>query len=421
MKKRKDCWEPNNYQEIIQFSSSQFWRFIQKNAKEVSPTNLFLDLTKLSSKDLARLSSLHFILSEEIKDFVYITAPQILNRLSKSTINELKESQGRIRGRVHWHKTYTYRYANGGDSSLYICSQRSSIFDLTENRVLLYLLNKVFLTAKSFSRIELSDKHFDFEVENSQKWIKQVEEIGHQCYQLLRNPYIKEIKEIYDLNDRHIEDTEKRRSKWYKDLSDVARNYLHSLESPLFYLRKSLSNKVFEPLNKDTLYEIAVLFRIIGCANMEGWNEVKLSLIGNGSKVISELKKNNQTLRIYYQGLPTEFAKISKYGKLMSSYGLSNKLRRPDMIMEFIEDNQRRYCIVEVKRSKNRSYLVDGAYKLLGYLKDYEEVKNVSKVQGVLVGWSNINRGSVSSDNEIYMAIWSNLDQIISAILNSKN
>jgi hypothetical protein len=47
MLNKRDCWKEENQKEILQYTSLEFWRIVQRNAKEVSPLSLFLDLTKL--------------------------------------------------------------------------------------------------------------------------------------------------------------------------------------------------------------------------------------------------------------------------------------------------------------------------------------------------------------------------------------
>ncbi len=62
----------------------------------------------------------------------------------------------------------------------------------------------------------------------------------------------------------------------------------------------------------------------------------------------------------------------------MNEYGLGEKLRRPDIVLSFQYGTITTInYIVEVKRSMRRSYLVDGAYKLLGYLKDFEGLRKI--------------------------------------------
>ena len=105
----------------------------------------------------------------------------------------------------------------------------------------------------------------------------------------------------------------------------------------------------------------------------------------------------------------------------MDKYGLSDKLRRPDIVLEAKNGTKRNYYIIEVKRSDKRSYLVDGAYKLFGYLKDFENVQNSeTKLYGLLVGWSNIKDQDVFQENQIYISSWKNLTQTFDFILKNQ-
>ena len=95
-------------------------------------------LTKLGAKDLKLLGSIYFLLSEEVEGLINEIAPAILKKLSKITAKETRVYKGDVRGKINWSKTYKERYAFGGDPSLFVCIQKSSEFDLPENRLLLY-------------------------------------------------------------------------------------------------------------------------------------------------------------------------------------------------------------------------------------------------------------------------------------------
>ncbi|TKH40309.1 hypothetical protein C1I59_00625 [Paenibacillus polymyxa] len=164
------------------------------------------------------------------------------------------------------------------------------------------------------------------------------------------------------------------------------------------------------------------MFKTMEILNENGWHENKIGLIGGSSRVVSEFSKNNSTLSLYYQGLPQLFSSSSRYKDIMGSYGLSNKLRRPDIIIEIRNANvtSKKYYILEVKRSQKREYLVDGVYKLLGYFKDYESIylKDGNVLRGILVGWSGIKKQNTFKEQEIYMSGWLELKETIHDLMD---
>ncbi|MMZ58950.1 hypothetical protein D1872_209500 [compost metagenome] len=416
---QSDCWSKEIHQEIVCTVSGQLWRFIQNNASlSTSSEEIFLELTKLSPRNFRILLDTHFILSPEVQKLVYETAPTVLNRLSKASVREIHTKRGEIKGQIQWGRTYTTRYSNGLDPSLFVYSQRSSVFDLPENRVLLFLLKQVYAVSHSISDAEVEEEQLEFSSQEKKKWGCTALLLTKKCSELLRNPYIRKISELHDLSEQLIESTERARGAMYSELAVAAKKFYQYKNYPTSFLKEKLSNQILEPLDRNTLYEIAVLFSVINSARNTGWTEKKVRLIGSGSNVISVSEKNGVTLKVYYQGVPKEFTFASKYSKLMRKYGLSDKLRRPDIILEWEKNQIKKYCIIEVKRSKNRQYLVDGAYKLFGYLKDYESFLGTTlQPQGILVGWAGIKEQPAVHGEEVYISSWNNLEAIFSSVL----
>lgn len=411
IKNVRDCWNDEEHQKIVEYASTNLWRFIQHNATFYSKEQAFIDVTGLTRRNLAKLCDIYFLLADETEIFVTETAPAILNRLSKNSLTETSTLRGRVKGKVLWSKTMTTRYISGGDPSLFVCQQRSSIFDLPENRVLLFVLKQILRISENILGTD-SLEYYEFEhgLKNG-KWINIVKKLAYQCANLLRNPYIREISEIHDLSEKNIQETEKARGAHYTQLALTARILNKSQKRQVDFLYEKLSNRMLQPLNRDVLYEVAVLFKIMNHVRKNGWVEKKVNLIGGGSKIISRFVKDKTTLNIYYQSLPEVFVKKSKYKDLMDYYQIDVGYRRPDIILEWISENgQKTYCIVEVKRSKNREYLIDGLYKLLGYIKDFENAYiHTFDSKGILVGWETNSSQLMKEKNEFYFAGWSNL------------
>lgn len=417
----RDCWSKETHNQIIDETSQHLWRFVQKNSELTSIDDLFMHLTKLGAKDLKLLGSIYFLLSEEVEVLINEIAPAILKKLSKITAKETRVYKGNVRGKINWNKTYKERYAFGGDPSLFVCIQKSSEFDLPENRLLLYILKQVSKLSSNLLGTSVDDyNELNFSQLDSSKWINKVKMNFINTQKLLRNPFIRRISDMHELSPKTIISTKKVRGHAYKVLADIA-DKLYLLENSLTkYLNEELNGKILKPLNKDTLYEIAVLFKIQELLRVNGFIEKKIALIGNGNNIVSKFENSDLKVQIYYQSLPQLFQQNSMYGPLMSMYGLSDKLRRPDILLEISNTDKKRFYIIEVKRSESRTYLVDGAYKLFGYLKDFEGIKSVThSLGGVLVGWSNIKPIELEK-NEVYLSSWDSLGATITFILENE-
>ncbi|MFS0655103.1 hypothetical protein [Bacillus sp. 179-C3.3 HS] len=417
-----DCWSPKNHSQILEQTNKHLWRFIQNNSTVASAEEVFLNLTNVSKSNLQNLTYVYFTLDREVEEFVEITAPSILKRLSKTSLTEHKVLKGNVKGKINWSKTISERNASGGDPSIFVCSQRSSVFDLPENRLLLYLLRRILFICNSLISSDFEQEETKLEeLEKSEKWINQVYRIRHKTKRLLNNPFIRKIGDMHDITPKIIVQAKNARGQMYSQLAKVAEVYFTIVNKPINYLDSVLQGKTLKPLNKDTLFEIAVLFKLIETIKDNGGIENRIALIGGGSSIISRFLLGNKEINIYFQAIPKEFSLNSKYGPLVNAYGLSDKLRRPDLVLEVLEGNKRSFYIIEVKRSDKRSYLVDGTYKLFGYLKDFEGVKKSNiNLYGVLVGWSNIQKLRTVVENETYLSAWSNLSATFDFIIKTE-
>lgn len=408
-----DCWSIEEHKEILQLSSDRLWRFIQQNGSIMEKNRATENLTGLNQKQILQLATIHLLLLNEVQEFVEKVAPNILRKISKASLQQTEIVRGRIKGKVNWTKT-SLKHQTEKDSSVFVCDNRSSVFDLVENKILLYclrylyqlgqgLLNKGLVPSDSISTEYLIQKD---------KWMKKIKYILMKCQTLLKNPLLRNVSELHSINHQQIQKTRKVRGQQYYHLAKIADLiYIHK-NQPIDFLHYALSNQMLQPLSRDTLFEIAVVFRTLDTFHQNGWEEKSLSLIGEGQKIISTLQKNDWTLNIYYQQLPAHFVQLSQYKEVMKESNLSIHHRRPDILLEWIDkEGNKRYTIVEVKRSENRGYLADGVYKVLGYLKDFEiPLKSTSHSKGLLVGWKIKDLGPPKDQKEVYTADWESLN-----------
>lgn len=413
-----DCWNEQTHQMMVEETSRNLWRFLQKNASAREVRNeMFLKLAQLSNEDLQLLASINVFLSKQTSEFLSEIAPAILTRLSKTSVHQNQQTRGFAKGRVQWGRTYVERAAKGGDPSLFVVGSRINQFDVPQNRVLLYLLQDIF---DRLSEMEHNSWDSDRVINDERlKWKDRLGQMRHQVANLLKNPYLPHISKVQGITEKQIDQTEKTRGEWYSKLAAFARFYIGCFGDPLNYLQSRFPHTVLEPINRDTLYEIAVLFKILETLDSLGWQEQTVNLIGNGKNIVSFFEMGGTKLRVYYQGVPAKFDKVSKYKDIMKMYGLSDRSRRPDIVLEWIEEaDVARYCIIEVKRSERRQYLVDSAYKLFGYLHDFEEVFTEEDcVRAVLVGWRGIKVVQPDTVRQIHLTGWEGLNSTIETVL----
>ena len=414
-----DCWTDQDHKEILKKSTNVLWRFIQNNSKLNEAKEVCANVLDLSEKDLKLLKHIHFLLDEQIINFINKTAPKILNRLSKTSYRRRRTVKGAVKGKLDMLATVKHQAVVGGNSNEFVVLDWSSDFDVMENRLMKYILNKILISAQKVTGNDLENEVISRE--DSQKWVDKAAVIEKKTHKLLRNVYLKQVENLHEISKHIIEQVDKVRGHWYKDLVKVSNLYFKVFEeeSNNRFLESLLKKRFFEPLDRNTLYELYTLSNVIITIKNSDWKICENNLITHENDVISKYIKNKNKLIIYYQNLPKEMKKESKYGDVLNNYGFSNYLRRPDIILEYIEDGKKSFCIIEVKRSKSRSYLVEGIYKLMGYQKDFESCLNngLSEVTGILVGWSGFKKKVDSIKSDIMLANKNNLQEVLSEVI----
>jgi hypothetical protein len=413
-----DCWNKENHNEILKFTSSMLWRYVNKNSTDSKTEEAFLNLTALKLDDLIGLVEIRFLLSQDLVHFINRTMPGIINRLSKESLNKTDTVRNKIVGKVNWQKTSLTQTIAGNDRTLFVTNNVSNKFDLPENRLLKFTIEVINKMAKKYIiDLDLPNIWYE-EITSSAKWTERVNYIYSKTQIALKNPIIKQISRISEITDKMIIATRYQRNMHYSDLANFSDAIHLAYENPFAYLINELGDKILEPLNNDDLYELAVLFKLINSIQSNGWTEEEIGLIGGKQRYVSQLCKDSITMKIYYQKLPAELRDISKYAPLMKEYGLSDRSRRPDIVIELKYKDLLMYLIVEVKRSQNQRYLADGAYKVFGYLKDYENIEsNNADLGGFLIVWKGIKMVPYNKNTKINLFSWKNIDYGINEYL----
>jgi hypothetical protein len=414
------CWGKSEHDQITKYVCDNLWRYIRKYSNEKENVDIIYELTKLELQDLQNLAEIRFILSKELSEFICHSALKIINRLSKTSQYETIVHRDKLHGRIDWQKTIAYRSGYGNSKNIYAVVMRNQLYDLPENRLFLFILKEIqaicrkYLMYSSSENIDLSE-----DLNRDREWTQTARFLEFRIERLLSNPFVKQIVTLKTIDENIIELTKNNRNQLYRNLAHIAELLLSTKHTPIKYLNVELKGQILQPLNYDTLFEIAVLFNLLDTAKLNGWIEEKIGLIGGKSKFSSILTKEDMSFEIFTQTLPEIFQKISLYGSILDLYGLGSTLRRPDIIVKISNSKSSKFIIIEVKRSEDRKYLVDGAYKLLGYLKDFSVLddENIS-LFGILVGWDGIKKIDLLGEQEILLSTWENFGKAVTPMLS---
>ena len=370
---------------------------------EISTNDLNIkleDLFEMDDNDLITLKTVHFLLSDKVRDLIQIL-PVLLRNLSHSTKKEKEEFRGVVRGRIDWNATLKTRYAKGfNDPSLFVCSPPSKFYDLEENQLLKFVLRKIISLKNNyldFVNYTKNDEENPFDIEklsDEKNWYEIVGNNYKMAKKTLKKVYFNDISDIKVPKSKHIRKAFKNRNPLYHRIAEV---YL--LYEDLFInedtkvLECLINDRLIRATNPHKLYEIYVFFSLV-----RALPDPDLTVLSKGYKYFTFDELDDGTeVTIHYQHLPDDLREASEYKDILDNYDIRNSYRDPDIILEFEKDGIKTFRIVEVKNTSKTDYVRDSLYKVMGYYHDYEKILHnkkktfTDKCPVVLVTWGGIN------------------------------
>jgi hypothetical protein len=393
-----DCWTDEDYSEILDFVEKYLWLFVQENAAIHKPERIICNLAQLNRREFRLLQLIYFLLSESIQKSVKISTPQILRRLAQSTDRMTTELKGSVRGNVDWNLTLKRRLGTGfSNSTVFMTRVAVKTYNLPEMQALKYLLTRInHLCLEVLGHISEEDR---LSYESSNKWKAEIRSLYHSTSHFLKNTYLREIELPRKITDMMLQKVRCARNTHFKNIYRSLRLYRRLfLQEEQETLKDCFSQGVLKPLNRDTLYEVYILFVTMASLEQTGWIRENFRLIGYGTGAILHYKHDNTTLQVYYQTLPVSFAQNSLYTNLLRNHKIDVNLRRPDILLEFNTETCD-FKLLEVKRTQDKRYIVDSIYKVLGYLKDFENSFTSRKMpHAMLVVWEGVEPSKDTED-----------------------
>jgi len=385
-----DCWTDKECQEVLNHVRNHLWLYVHEDASIEELRNVVKNLTSLDRMDLDYLATVHFLLSNEVKEFVK-TVLAIFRRISHSTQREVIVNRGFVRGIIDWSRTLKERYSKGYDPTIFVCRPTARIYNLPENQLLKFILVKIKrLIEETAALPKVEEKSIRLEElkteDGKEKWTDRLSWIKFHVNRALRHVYLREVETPNQVSARMLRRAKTARNKDYIRVVDS-----YSLHNRIIQrmdretLEELVEKRVLEPLEKDTLYELYVLFEVMDALG----KPEEINLIKRDAKAIGIYRIGEERVYVYFQRVKGLFEE-SEYKRIFEDYALDVSSRRPDIILHFLK--QGKFLIVEVKRTTDRDYIVDSVYKVLGYLADFKKYfSEEQKPKAVLVVW-NIQR-----------------------------
>lgn len=382
-----DLWQDRDYEEILAFVEKNLWLLVQENAHIHKPQQVICNFAQLGYCELQLLQNIYFLLSLPVQRLVRNDTAYLLRHLPQASSRITSEMKGVIRGNVDWNKTLKRRWSSGGDSTLFVSRVATKNSATPEAQALKFLLFQIVrLSAEVLDLFSEKDTPPNYQANG--KWKDNIRSLRLLTNLHLQNINIRDVILPNQISGIWMQRVRCARATHFTSLYDSLKLY-HKLfvQENQETLQECIANGVLKPLNRDTLYEIYVLFLTNVSLERAGWSRDAVRLIGYGKGAVSHYKQGNQSLRVYYQTLPKALADNSLYTELLRKYGFDVSLRRPDILLEF-EREKPNFVLIEVKRSRDKNYIVDSVYKIFGYLKDFARCFEGSPhPHGILVAW----------------------------------
>jgi hypothetical protein len=375
--------------------------------------NSFIKKAQLNISHLDQLLMIHYLLREEVKQFVR-ELPILIRRFKTSTKMMNETFIGEVRGQIHWSNTVKERLKiNHRDRTIFSCNESIRNYDITENLVLkelLHTLYKILFIKIDTSRLE---KYGYFSEWKELKGI--VEDI------IRKNIYLSKVdSNKSQVTDRMIQKTLTHRNSLYRQAAKLLLNYREIMKGNFDKetLEALLTETFIFPEKEEVLFELFWTIQLIKNSTenaqlqlMDGRNNLVANWENEGflyniyhdstgssnisftisTEEVSEVKHPFIKKKINSSLLALEVAKNS----FQSQFDTTTFWRgRPDIIVEVYSKETSeliKVIIGEVKDTKRTEYAITGLRELIDYMelvKDrngvYLKEKNALLVEGRL-------------------------------------
>ncbi len=355
--------------------------------------NSFVGKTDLNIAQLERLLNLHFLLKQEVKEFVR-DLPALIRRMKTSTILKQETSHGKVRGEIQWQETLKERFRrNLRDLSIFSYSGRQREFAIKENLVLWETVRVLY---------EILFEKIDSEACGRYEWFREWNTLKDIVnYMVHKNVYLSRVKQKSGIvTDRMIMDTMKHRSPLYRRAAEILSLYRQIMTGKLSdrEVRELLAETFIFPQNTEVLFELYWVVKIIQANAADA--ELQILDGKNPHNLAAQWTDGTYVYKIYHDSAGSERIKFylsseevaavehpfvrrklqamnaaEKSAREWFGFGFDAKTfwsGRPDIIVEIVDgrsDKLKKVVIGEVKYTERVDYAITGLRELMDYMK----------------------------------------------------
>lgn len=377
--------------------------------------NSFITKTDLKISRLELLLNLHFLLKEEVRQFVR-DLPVLIRHLKTSTAVEKETAHGTVRGEIQWPQTIKERMRrNWRDRTIFSFAQRNREYAIKENLVLLEVLQTLY---------DILFEKIDSQYYRKYKWFNDWDFLKDIVYEMVhRNVYLSHVQlDSESVTDRMIIDTMKHRNPLYQRAARILSLYRKVMSGNLDQgeIQRLLAETFIYPQEPDVLFELYWIVKII----QRNTDSAQLQLLdaNNRNNLVAEWMDEHFVYQIYHDSTGSERIKFHVTSEEVSSDShpfINRKLKsiadaysgarnffglgfdtatywsgRPDIIIEILDKKTKalkKVVIGEVKYTNRVEYAITGLRELMDYIQfvrdkngNYLEESSEVIVEGIL-------------------------------------
>lgn len=336
--------------------------------QQYDPLGDVRELLRLEEKDLRRVVAVHLCLTDPVRAFFGALAEGLRHPIASSTRPPVVSQT--VRGPVDWGATTRTRALAAHNRSLFVVRPAQRIFDIPENRALVWLL-RALDTYLRRTRIGAAAADQD---EEEVKWTEQLAAYRRRLLLIRRHPWLRDIEP-----ERPTAATLRRlrasRAGFYaRHIHDAALVVTRFGERPSENdLTELLCQRYFRPKEDWRLFEIVVALRLARAFAVRSPEKRRARLLlGTGGAAYARyVLADGDEVRLHYQSWPPSTGD-SLHARTRANHQLKARGSRPDIFIAR-QGAAPDAAVLELKATSRSSYLGSALYQLLGYLKEWPD------------------------------------------------
>lgn len=329
----------------------------------------FLGKLEHGGDDIAHLASLVDLLSGRYDRFMDADLPHLLDLLAVEARYEDTIIGPALTQNARWDRTSIGRLSGWLRPGQYVSRTGRRSHELPENLLLRWLVADLANAIVGIRRRSKGSRLHDI-----------LETIAVRADQARGHHLFGAISEPLRLEPVMLSSARLRRRPEYTKAADLAarRSMLSdgSEEARWHAVLMLLAVGWLEPVDIDDLFELYSLVMVLDVMSqeLELGDPDEFGLVLPGRKQVAMFARSFGNLKVFFNQSPkTAIGIRGRYGAVINGHaGVTGSERRPDILVVLERpDGRRDMLIIEMKKSRDGTYLSDSIYKVFGYLHDF--------------------------------------------------